>query len=86
MSELGFPLGPAHFAAWPGGYPIGYVMDDGEYLCASCMNDPSNPVHSGGEPDGWRIEGLQVLEGSIEDYDNYEVACAHCARVLVGRD
>lgn len=25
-----------HFA-WPGGYVMAYVMDDGEMLCASCV-------------------------------------------------
>jgi hypothetical protein len=68
--------------AWPGGYPIGYLVDDGEYLCAACVNDPSNPVHLGGRADGWRMEGYQILEGTSEDYDG-GVNCAHCARVLI---
>ena len=71
--------------AWPGGYPIGYLVDDGDLLCATCVNDPSNPVHYGGEADGWRIEGRQILEGSAEDYDGH-VYCAHCDAVLVGED
>ncbi len=79
-----FPLGPAPAYAWPGGYPIGYVMDDGEHLCASCVNDPASPVHAGGLADGWRLDGLEVLEGSSLDYSG-EIACAHCARVLVER-
>jgi hypothetical protein len=78
-------IGKAEPFAWPGGYPIGYLVDDGEYLCAWCVNDPSNPVHVGGEADGWRVEGLAVLEGSVEDYDG-AVVCAHCGRVLVGAD
>lgn len=85
MSALTFPLGPAEPYAWPGGYPIGYLMDDGEYLCSSCMNDPSNPVHSGGQADGWRLEGLDVLEGSAVDYDG-PVSCAHCGAVLVAAE
>ncbi len=80
-----FPLAPADAYAWPGGYPIGYLMDDGECLCAQCMNDDSNPVHAGGDADGWRLEGLQVLEGSAEDFDG-PVSCAHCGAVLVPDD
>ncbi len=82
FTDLSFPLGPAEKYAWPGGYPIGYLVDDSEYLCAQCVNDPTNPVHAGGNADGWRIEGMQILEGSAEDYDG-RIACAHCQRVLV---
>lgn len=79
---LGFPLAPAEPYAWPGGYPIGFLVDDGEFLCVGCVNEETNPVHMGGEADGWRIDGLQVLEGSAEDYDG-PVNCAHCSAVLV---
>jgi hypothetical protein len=82
MTALGFPLAPAERYAWPGGYPIGYVVDDSEVLCADCVNDETNPVHAGGEPDGWRIEGLVVLDGSPLDYDG-PVVCAHCSKRLV---
>lgn len=60
--------------AWPGGYPLLYVLDDGESLCSDCVNDPSNPIHEGGEPDGWRLEGCEIhWEGS-------PATCAHCGR------
>jgi hypothetical protein len=85
MSALSFPFGPADAYAWPGGYPIGYLVDDGEFLCAACVNDPSNSVHAGEGADGWRLEGLQVLEGSAADYDG-PVSCAHCGAVLVEGD
>ena len=82
MTTLTFPLAPADAYAWPGGYPIGYVCDDGEYLCARCVNDQTNPVHTGGDADGWRLEGLDVLEGSAEDYGG-PGHCAHCNALLV---
>jgi len=75
-------IGKAEPYAWPGGYPVGYLVDDGEYLCADCVNDPSNPVHTEGLADGWRIEGYAVLEGSELDYDG-PILCAHCYKVLV---
>lgn len=58
--------------AWPGGYPIIYVMDDEEVLCPDCANDPSNPVHEGGLADGWRIEG------SCVHWEGEPLICAHC--------
>lgn len=75
-------IGAAEKYAWPGGYPIGYLTDDGEYLCADCVNDPANPVHVGGIMDGWRVDGWQVLEGTSEDYED-GISCAHCGAVLV---
>lgn len=83
--QLSWPLAPAEPYAWPGGYPIGYLTDDGEHLCAACVNDPSNPVHFGGDGDGWRIDALDVLEGTAEDYDG-PIACAHCGAVLVAEE
>lgn len=32
--------------AWPGGYPVFYLMDDCETLCPACANDPKNPIHT----------------------------------------
>lgn len=59
---------------------IGFaVMDDGEVLCVSCVRDRSNPVHVGGDADGWRIDGWDH-SGTVDDYP---VVCAHCGRVIV---
>jgi hypothetical protein len=77
--QITFPLAPAEPYAWPGGYPLAYVMDDGQLLCAGCMNDPTNPVHAGGDADGWRLEGIAVLE---EAPDGPET-CAHCGAVIL---
>lgn len=77
----GVVIGSAEPYAWPGGYPIGYVCDDGELLCAGCVNDSTNPVHVGGEADGWRIEGADVLYESETGEE-----CAHCTKVLIEAD
>jgi hypothetical protein len=64
--------------AWPGGYDIAYVMDDGENLCGSCMSDPTNPVHFEDEDptrDGWLCIGFDVTDA----WDDGDV-CAHCDR------
>ncbi len=62
--------------AWPGGYPLLYLCDDGYYICPACANDPSNPVHETGEADGWRIDGYYIhWEGPAE-------LCVHCGRAV----
>lgn len=65
--------------AWPGGRPIGYITNDGEILCADCLNQDADyflesmdPQHETG---GWFITGVTILE-SGEDEDL--VHCAGC--------
>lgn len=68
--------GKAISYAWPGGYPIVYIMDDGEVLCPDCVNDPANPVHEGGDADGWRVEGSDIF------YEGPAATCVHCNKVI----
>lgn len=60
--------------AWPGGYPMFYVVDDGEALCPRCAN--LSEAHEAGEPDGWRLEGYDV------NYEDHEMPCAHCGELI----
>lgn len=63
---------PAH--AWPGGYPIVYIVADGETLCAACANgaNGSEATDAPDAPDDWRIIGCEV------HYEGAPIACAHC--------
>ena len=60
--------------AWPGGYPILYVLADGETLCAKCANG-ENGSEASTEPEtanDRRIIGQDIhWEGEPE-------TCAHC--------
>ena len=64
--------------AWPGGYPIIYITDDGATLCPACANgkngslasENANEVH--GYRCGWQIEGYDVF------YEGPPEICAHC--------
>jgi len=63
--------------AWPGGYPIGYIANDGEILCADCLNQDADyflesidPEHDTG---GWFITGVTILESETNP-----VHCAGC--------
>lgn len=64
-----------------GGVGLYLVVDDGEVLCERCAVDPTNPVHCGGEADGWRFEGWQTTEA-----DEETVQCAHCGRIIWDAD
>jgi hypothetical protein len=62
--------------AWPGGYPIYYLMDDGETLCPTCMNDSTNPIHFDGQADGWRVEAPGI------NWEDTDMICCHCNRKI----
>lgn len=68
-------------AAWPGAYPIAYVTDDGESLCAVCMNTGTDVVHFSGDADGWRVDCVQAF-GADADCPDTDERCAHCNRVI----
>ena len=61
--------------AWPGGYPIIYVADDGGVLCAACVNYEDS-IHFDGDGDGWRIDAADV---HWEGPDTY---CDHCGTAI----
>lgn len=79
--------------AWPGGYEIAYILDDGELLCADCANDPTNPVQElrvdptnhrysaettkNEYHDGWGIIG----QTNTSEYDDLE-NCCHCYKQI----
>lgn len=62
--------------AWPGGYTVYHVCDDGGCLCAKCANDPKNPVHTDAPDDGWRIIGSGI------NYEDDALTCDHCGEAI----
>jgi len=69
------PNGTADSYAWPGGYPIYYVCNDGEVLCPSCVTKEYVQIKEStltGSHDGWELAGRDI---NWEDPDLY---CAHC--------
>lgn len=64
--------------AWPGGYPIFYVCQDGGTLCPACANGGNGSIaYIGKSPDGiddaqWRIVGQEV------NYEDDSLFCDHC--------
>lgn len=64
--------------AWPGGYPLSVVMDDGEAICPDCAKENWEQVAHDtikGWRTGWQAAGVEVLwEGGNH--------CANCDACL----
>lgn len=68
--------------AWPGGYPMALVTSDGGFLCPECVKENFHYIsdsHRTNCNDGWKPEGVQVLDYLEEDE---EVRCDHCYRSI----
>jgi hypothetical protein len=60
--------------AWPGGYPLFAVMDDGKCLCMDCARQEFRQIaraHHLGLSNGWHVIGCDV---NWED----DMTCTHC--------
>jgi hypothetical protein len=60
-----------------GGYPLYFVVDDGEALCFKCVRSELRQITSAiraGTSDrgGWRVIGCDV------NYEDPDLTCAHC--------
>lgn len=75
-AEDGRPF-PSH--SWPGCYPIGYLTDDGEWLCGQCVSSDelASSVHFSGDADGWRVDAADIIEDNERDEH-----CVHCGRLI----
>ncbi len=82
--------------AWPGGYEIGYILDDGELLCADCTNKPSNPVqelrqdptnnpnpHYGILKNEYH-DGWGIIGYTTSDWFENTENCCHCYKEIGG--
>lgn len=66
--------------AWPGGYPLVLIMDDGECLCMGCAQKEWKNIYQSTknhERDGWQAAGVEI------NWENPDGSlCAHCNNVL----
>lgn len=70
--------------AWPGGYPLAYILADGETLCAACASGKNGSeavarpgvglfeLRQAGDDPGWAIVGCDV------HYEGEPLTYAHC--------
>ena len=64
--------------AWPGGYPMIYLVDDGETLCPACANgeNGSEASEDALPRSGWRLVAADV------HWEGAPVVCAHCGAAI----
>ena len=68
--------------AWPGGYPVYTVMDDGDLLCPDCARAEFKQIvrdtkmQIGG---CWTVLGAEIL---WEEMDGTPAICSHCEKKL----
>lgn len=62
--------------AWPGGYPIYYLMADGGVICADCANKETELIAQADEylDKQWQIEGKDI------NWEDASMYCDHCSR------
>jgi hypothetical protein len=68
-----------HPFAWPGGYPLFAIMDDGACICRECAKSEAKQIIRSTRDharDGWECIGVDV---NWEDTDSY---CAHCNKPI----
>lgn len=66
--------------AWPGGYEMFFVTDDGGVLCSPCVVENWNEVIVEADPgDGWFIAAVDH-DGNLDE----PVNCDHCYREIGG--
>ena len=61
--------------AWPGGYPLAMLMNDGEAVCSDCAKENlctilGSTIDRTG--DGWEVTDVFI------NWEDTELVCAHC--------
>lgn len=59
--------------AWPGGYPLFGVLDDGAPLCHECARDERHQIGTTTGTDGWCLQTIAT------NYEDEQLYCAHCS-------
>lgn len=61
--------------AWPGGYPLYLLADDGEAICIDCGRTEFKAIaHSviSNTQDGWHVSAADI------NWEDTSLHCAHC--------
>ena len=62
--------------AWPGGYPVFFLCDDGAALCCKCAKKERRSILSSIADkvnDGWRVTGADI------NYEDDMLYCDNCS-------
>lgn len=69
--------------AWPGGYAMGVITDDGGCLCAACVAKNLQAIEESLPEDGWHPAGAYVTDADDDGVDgNPPTMCDHCYRPI----
>ena len=70
--------------AWPGGYELVLIADDGACLCGNCVRAEYASIYSAAiapaDHSGWRPDAVGAIGADIDDSDG--IVCGHCSRVI----
>jgi hypothetical protein len=58
--------------AWPGGYPLFAITNDGAALCKHCAKSERSSIGTTTGSDGWTVEALDV------NWEDPDLFCDHC--------
>ncbi len=65
--------------AWPGGYPLFVILNDGAALCTDCAKKELGLIVTSTAQqlrDGWQAAGVAV------NWEDVELTCDHCSQVI----
>lgn len=71
---------PAH--AWPGGYPLYYVVEDSGVLCPGCASAPFKS-----DPESWKRtvdaddEQFYIVAAEV-NWEDQNLNCEHCSSLI----
>ena len=63
--------------AWPGGYPIIYITNDGDVACADCCNGQNGAEFRVKDSDAIRGDGW-AIDAADCYYEGPTIPCCHC--------
>lgn len=63
--------------AWPGGYEMFAVTDDGGILCYKCCKNEADTIAAAYRGDGWYV----IAVDSMANCDGPQI-CDHCSREI----
>ena len=61
--------------AWPGGYPLYMIADDGGCICTNCAKDNFKLIADSvirGISDGWKVVAIDI------NYEDDSLHCGNC--------
>jgi len=62
--------------AWPGGYPMFAITNDGACLCKRCCSTERESIGTTTGTDGWCVTSLDI------NYEDTELVCDHCGNLV----